>query len=66
MDRLILQISIGHDVEVALETLGDDGTTATWGSHGSDEDNVFNLLEGLLLVCAVVPALVIHPLTEEL
>ena len=39
-------------------------TTTSWGSHGTDELNVFYFLEDLVLD-SIEPASVVHPLSEK-
>ena len=51
---------------MSLKALSNDRAAAAWRSHGRDKDDVFNLFEWLFLVLAVVPTLVVHPLSQQL
>ena len=50
---------------MSLKSLGQEGTSSSWESHSRDEDNV-NDLPLLLFLISVVPALMVHPLADEL
>ena len=65
-DRLRVQVSVGQEVVMTLETVGDGRTATTWGSHSRDKDDIFNLLEVFLLGFSVVPSLMVHPLADKL
>ena len=65
-DRLRVQISVRQVVVMSLQTGSDRGTTTAWGAHGGDQDDVLNLHEVFLFGLAIVPALVVHELTDQL
>lgn len=65
MHGLILEVSVCHNVKVALESLGDHTSASTWGTHCSYEDDIFNSLPRTLFILAVVPTSVVHPLSQK-
>lgn len=65
-DSIERHISVRNDVEVALQTLGNDSTTATGWAHSRDSNDINNSVEGLFLGLALVPASVVHELTDKL
>mmetsp|Transcript_11712 Transcript_11712/g.17848 ORF Transcript_11712/g.17848 Transcript_11712/m.17848 type:complete len:936 (+) Transcript_11712:4723-7530(+) len=64
-DAFGAKVSVSQEVEVAHHTSSDGIPTTSRRSHGGDEDDIFNLHEGLLLLRAIVPTLVVHPLAKD-
>lgn len=64
VDTLLLEIGVSDDVEVSLETTSDNCSSSTWWTHGSDEIDILNSIEWLLLRNSVIPSLMIHELSQ--
>lgn len=62
-DTLVSELCVGQDVEVTLDTSSDNGSSSTWWSHSSHEDDILNPVEWLFLGLSIVPATVIEPLS---
>lgn len=60
-DGLAIELVAVHHVEVTNETRGDAGPASAWRTKRSEDENVLNLHE--LLVLAIVPTLMVQELT---
>jgi len=58
-----VKLVVRYDVVVSLQTLCQNTSSTTWWAHGRDKDDILNL--HVLLSESIVPAFVVHPLTEE-
>lgn len=65
-DGLVGHISVGDDVEVALQTLGNNGTTTSGWAHRRAQHKVHNREPRLFFVFAVIPTTEVHKLTHKL
>jgi hypothetical protein len=63
-DTVSIKLVVSDNVIVALQTLSQYTSATTWWAHRRDEDNVLDL--HVLLSKSIVPAFVVHPLTEQL
>ncbi len=63
-DTVSIKLVVSDNVIVALQTLSQYTSATTWWAHRRDEDNVLDL--HVFLSKSIVPALMVHPLTEEL
>lgn len=61
---LLGQLSECDQVELGHDSVGDDATTSTWLTHGSQDLHVLHQVADNLL--SVVPEAVVDPLTEQL
>ena len=62
---VIIEICECNDVEVSLESWGDERFTTTWGSHSSNDHCVNNISEWMLIVFSIIPSTLILELSEN-
>jgi hypothetical protein len=61
---VLIQLSVGQQVEVSNDSVGDEGSTTTWGTHSSNDDQILDFHEFELL--SVIPSKVIKVLSKDL
>lgn len=60
--RGLIEIGKGNDVEVSLESRGNEGLATTWRSHRCNDHCVNYGPVGMLIVLAIIPAITVHKL----
>ena len=61
-----LQIGVGEDVEMTLESSCDDRSATSWWSHSSTHDQTLELPEWLFFGLPLIPATVVKELSDQL
>jgi hypothetical protein len=62
---IFIEYGKGDNVEVTLESGGDEGLATAWGSHSGDDHGVNDVAERVLVVLSFVPPVLIDELAED-
>lgn len=65
VERGLIEIGKGNDIEVPLETRSDEGLATTWRSHRCNNQRVDYGPERMLVILAIVPSITVNELSQD-